>query len=232
MKINFSKIKTNIQKFLHNLSKEDSIEPSYTQKTSPLICQNCGGIFNREDLTDGDEIVTCIYCNTTYSADDIFRRSEKERLEEIRVNSHKAIEKEKHQLQHDIELEKIKSSVEREKEENRQNNKLLLGLAVFMIIIFLMCFVMSIVEKNSEEKNSEPNLIQIEVSAEDLQGQYYEDIVDMLTNKGFTDITAREDGWNIFKKEGTIKSISIDGNEDFSSGKFSKDAKIVILYYK
>ena len=90
---------------------------------------------------------------------------------------------------------------------------------------------MSGVEDGWFENN--PDAIRIGVSSDDIKGQKYEDIIEVLEGKGFTNIEARSDGWNLFKKSGTIKSITIDGVEEFSkSAKFDKDAKILILYYE
>ena len=126
MKINFSKIKNNVQKFIRNLLQENSINNSYVEKNAPrsvhpLTCPNCGGSFSRDNLTDCDKIVTCEYCKETYSTDEIFGRTEKERLEEIRANTYKSVEKRKYEVQRDIELAKLKYTAEKEKEGWRRD---------------------------------------------------------------------------------------------------------------
>ena len=81
--------------------------------------------------------------------------------------------------------------------------------------------------------DSNPDAIKVGISSDDIKGQYYLDIVEVLEGKGFINIEAREDGWHLFKDSGTIKSITIDGDDDFSSStKFDKNAKVVILYYE
>ena len=78
----------------------------------------------------------------------------------------------------------------------------------------------------------DPNFTTVGISSDDAVSQYYEDVVDILERQGFTDIEIRKEGWHLFHKSGTIKRITIDGNDEFFAySRFSKDAKIVIFCY-
>ncbi len=134
-----------------------------------------------------------------------------------------------------------------EKQESRRLNKwkrarnraMLARIAVIGILVLLAGGIVFGIWKGIESINTsswsvfhDSGEIKIGLSDEEIQGQYYEDIVELLEEKGFVNIEAREDGWSLFHKSGTIKTITIDGKEDFSShSEFSENAKIVILYY-
>ncbi len=79
----------------------------------------------------------------------------------------------------------------------------------------------------------EPDTIKVGVSHEDLIGQQYEDVIEILKENGFRNIEAQEDGWNLFKKSGTVKRLTINGKEYFSaSDEFKENVKIIIYYYE
>ena len=75
--------------------------------------------------------------------------------------------------------------------------------------------------------------ITIGSSASDIEGCQYTDIVSQLKAKGFTNIKLLRannliNGW--ITKEGSIKSITINGNDDFEATyKYQYDAEIVIV---
>ncbi len=131
-------------------------------------------------------------------------------------------------LSNDQDFIKIKENLLTEQSKLRTQK--LIKLAMYVIGIIIIAASILIFALNTAD--ADDATIKIGISAEDCEGQYYEDIIDLLENKGFSNIEAREDGRNIFHKSDTVKSIIIDGKDDFSSfSKFSKDAKIIILYY-
>lgn len=126
-----------------------------------------------------------------------------------------------------------KERYERKKEKQQRNkdrNGLIIGLCslvLLMVILYIPSFI------SDGGINTDPDAIKAGISYEDVEGQYYEDVIEMFEKNGFTNIEAREDGWSLFHKSGTVKSVTIDGKEEFHSySKFSKDSKIIILYYK
>ena len=70
---------------------------------------------------------------------------------------------------------------------------------------------------------------------EDYEGRNYQKVVSELEDLGFTNITLKRandlvTGW--ITKEGTIKSISINGINDFTDGdSFAYDDEIVIIVH-
>jgi len=130
-------------------------------------------------------------------------------------------------------MEKIRSeAIERfekvkKREKIKKFNPLIIIASIVTIIVVLGIIISLIIGK------ADPNLIKVGISSEDVTGQNYEDIAELFENNGFTNVAVREDGWHLFHKSGTVKSVTIDGKEEFYSfSKFSKDAKIIILYYE
>ena len=115
-----------------------------------------------------------------------------------------------------------------EPKKKRKNNTKIVLLSVFIPLILIITSIVLITTLTAD-----PNAIKAGVSYDDVEGQYYEDVIEIFEKNGFTNIEAREDGWHLLHKSGTVKSVTIDGKEEFYSfSKFSKDAKIIILYYK
>ena len=113
------------------------------------------------------------------------------------------------------------------KKKHKRHTKIVLLSVIIPLILIITGVVLT------KTLTADPNVIKAGVSHEDVKGQYYEDVIEIFEKCGFTNIEAREDGWHLFHKSGTVKSVTIDGKEKFySSSKFAKDAKIIILYYK
>jgi hypothetical protein len=72
-------------------------------------------------------------------------------------------------------------------------------------------------------------------SADDIEDEHYTDIVAWLKGLGFTNITLKRTndlitGW--INPEGSIKSITINGNGNFDeNARFDYDSEIVIIVY-
>lgn len=113
------------------------------------------------------------------------------------------------------------------KKKRKKTTKIVL-LSVFIPLFLIITSIVLITTLTADQ-----NAIKAGVSYDDVEGQYYEDVIEIFEKNGFTNIEAREDGWHLFHKSGTVKSVTIDGKEEFYSfSKFSKDAKIIILYYE
>jgi len=78
--------------------------------------------------------------------------------------------------------------------------------------------------------------IYVSISAEDAEGMNYEELVSLLKETGFAKITTNPEydlitGW--IKKEYSVKSISINGETDFSESSFFRpDVEVIILYHR
>lgn len=87
----------------------------------------------------------------------------------------------------------------------------------------------------STETEDATNMIRIDFSSDDLEGDNYKDVLVRLEKAGFTNITAEPlgdliTGW--VSDEGEVKSVAINGRTSFSSGEsYPKDATIRIVYH-
>ena len=81
--------------------------------------------------------------------------------------------------------------------------------------------------------NPDPEAIKIGVTSQDFVLSNYEDVAELLADKGFTNIKTMQVQGYFFTTSGNISKISIDGMENFCTfSKFSPDAPIIINYYK
>ena len=77
--------------------------------------------------------------------------------------------------------------------------------------------------------------ITVSSGAKDLKGKNYEDVVALLRQMGFTNISVVEKkdvtlGW--FNSVGDVKSVQINGDDDFDAGdSFSSDATVIVTYH-
>ena len=81
--------------------------------------------------------------------------------------------------------------------------------------------------------NGTPKSIKVGYNSAALIGRNYKDVEDLLEQQGFKNIETIEDGWNLFHKSETIKSITINGASEFvADSVYLQDAIIKIYYYK
>lgn len=227
------------------------------KSASALVCPECGGEFSASDLLDGDSIVTCLNCGRRFSTSEILRKSSEVEAEEIRSSAYRDIEHERTQAYREaeaertrayrdveegkrkLEEERLKFEHQRIKDRNRKERStsrkkfLKVFLPIFGGILGLALIIFAIVGFALRGFNTDPSAIRLGVSHEDFEGMDYLDVEDMLQEKGFTNIILKEEGWNIFKKSGEVKSVTIDGcDEYYGYSKFLPDDQIIIYYYK
>ena len=130
-------------------------------------------------------------------------------------------------------------SKEQEKQKIKRRNKILAWVIPIGCVLFIGFWVVfgfwmeNLEEKRKYEAN--PDGIRIGLCDEDFVGKQYEDVVTMLESKGFVNVEVQNlkdliPGW--ITKEGTVESVSIDGDTDFeNSDRFDYDVKIVIRYH-
>ena len=210
-----------------------------------LTCPECGGDFSASDLLDGDSVVTCLNCGRKYSTSEIFHQSTEEKVEEIRSRAYTDVEKDrmkayteveegKRKLEHErlqFEYEKLKQK-NKEKQQKERSKHLKVIIPIVASFLGIALIVLSVVGFALSGFNSDPDAIRIGISYEDLEGMHYSEVVELLEDKGFTNITTTDDGWNLFQKSGTVKSVSIDGcSEFYGFSKFLPEDLVIIYYY-
>lgn len=182
-------------------------------KMVQMRCPNCDAVLDiKDDMTTQ---CFCNYCGTRILLDD----------------QQESVVKAKVRLQ---ELEHEKYKIDKEYEEKDKDRKeqssLLKGYLIFAGVFFTFFIVLGIIGISSEI-----SMIPVPYSSHDFHKMNYEDAVHVLEESGYKSITVqRTDSTGLFKerKFGRVKSISIDGDQLFRSGKeFNPNANVIIIYY-
>ena len=106
---------------------------------------------------------------------------------------------------------------------------------VGILLVILGLLVLLVPTYNKKYVESTDGKIAVSYSNKEFEGKSYEDVVDMLKERGFTNINLRKEadlinGW--INKEGSVKEVKFAGNSDYSKeDRFFPDVKITIVYH-
>ena len=226
------------------------------KSASSLVCPECGGKFATSDILDGDGVVKCLNCNEYFRTSEILRRSSEVEAEEIRSSAYRDVENERtkayREAEHErteafretedakrrIEKERLEYEYTKLKDRNRRERrestqKVLKDTSPIILLLLLIGMIVLLWSGISRRNNSNPDAIRVGVSSEDLVGMNYYEVAEILQEQGFTNIKLHNEGWHLLKDKGEVKSVSIDGCDEFYSySKFMPDDVIIIYYYK
>ena len=98
-----------------------------------------------------------------------------------------------------------------------------LGSAIILFLIFgLAC----------KGYNSDPDAIKMDISSKTLATLDYDEVEEILREKGFTNIKMKSTDGFLWIKTGDVYQITIDGQKNFYKfSKFSPDDLVIIYYY-
>lgn len=125
----------------------------------------------------------------------------------------------------------IRKEKEREKKDKKRKfyKKHWRGLLILVAVLCLGCF-------GGYKYYQYQRSIPVGISSEALLGQNYEEAVSLLEKTGFTDVSSSpkyDIGVEDINIEGTIESVSIDGQTSFTEDKrFQYDAPVTVSYHK
>ncbi len=191
-----------------------------------INCQNCHESF---DLNLDDMQHFCPYCGSKLLFDSnqikhIYSRKEKSSYIEEKFRCEQ--EKTK-RTQLELAYQERKETQDRE-----IYLKILTGCAAIMLFFIGLLFSMERKELREHRINNE---LQLTVSSEELVNKNYQDVAQIFRSAGFENIELiqKDDLWlGILKKDGTVESVSINGDSLFESGEWvSSDAIIKITYH-
>ena len=178
-----------------------------------MCCPNCDAVLDiKDDMTTQ---CFCNYCGTRILLDDQQESviKAKVRLQELEHEKYK--------------IDKEYEDKDKDRKEKAASEK---GFLIFACIFFIGFFIFGITGMIAES-----NKIPVPYSSINFHKMNYEDAVRVLEEAGYTNITVqRTDSTGLFKerKIGLVKSISIDGDQLFRSGKeFRPKANVIIIYY-
>ena len=110
-------------------------------------------------------------------------------------------------------------------------------LIISLNFVIALTWVIDDIFKHEKKKNAKKsvhkgNSNEIGKDAEEFLNENYEDMIEMLRSRGFTNIVAKAEKKGILDTEGVIKGISVSGNTEFSENdEFDLESKILIRYY-
>ena len=197
-------------------------------KTISLVCPGC----NAQMEVDEDKLLMyCPYCGKKLQmdiphADRVFVEKEKTKRTKERT--------ERVKMEREYEEKAKQREYEREVERTRENNKE--GWkALLLLILFWMIILVGYEARNYVHYAKGDVKAPISNTSENLKDLNYEDARDMFESAGFQCVILESKQDLIIgflKKEGTVESISINGDNNFSRGSwFPADAKVRIIYH-
>lgn len=125
----------------------------------------------------------------------------------------------------------VKKEKEKERREKRRRfyKKHWKGLLLLISVLCVGCF-------GGYKYYQYQRSITVGISSEELAGQNYEEVIAILEKAGFTKVSSKpkyDIGINEVDIEGTVESVSIDGNKSFNASKrYQFDADVIVLYHK
>lgn len=179
-------------------------------------CPQCGA---QLEITEEIDSFFCTYCGTKiYSNDD------------------KRIEA---QL-------KIKEMEHKEREQKNAQKFMLIYCAMFFLLLIVIVVVLAISDAHEKKYTNDtqitvttedPHAGEIKIDSENsfMKDLEYEDVVDDLKKKGFTNVKAVESDkkHGFLSEKGDVSKVTIDGKTDYDfDDYFSPDVEIIVYYLK
>lgn len=193
-------------------------------KLQKLNCPNCNASLNME-LTKENDYIFCPYCGQQFHIDNGKREYTINKNINKSVNINKTIEHIKRNID---ESEEARSSA--------KETKYMVLLIAFMFIILSGMVVMDKIEdwKAEQAIHEAEQQGKIKIgSPRDFKGQNYEAVVAQLQALRFENIeTIDLDDAGLFTKDGSVASVSVNGDSDFTEEDyFFTTDKIIITYH-
>ncbi|MGX7025324.1 hypothetical protein [Vagococcus hydrophili] len=187
-------------------------------KFTKITCENCGGDLNIKTLSHiKNQTETCPYCGATYIIN----------AKHSKIGAKWELELERFNEQEKREITKAEWSFKNKQEERKDNNKILLGLSIFMVIGFLSLSIGAYHE-------SHPSGAKITMNAKKFQGENYKIATEKLKDMGFKNINTEKVAdlkFGIFTDEGDVKEVTIDGDNDFEKDDYFDEESTIKIYY-
>lgn len=195
-------------------------------KMYQLICPSCGATV---EIEQDRKSMFCAYCGNQIHIDDGIKRVEITK----NINYHKTYTDEA-KIRESQRKERIQlKQMEYEDNEKKRNDKTVFLCIGLLMLLAMFCFGMA--HYYEEAAKPDENEICIPFSANDLEGENFELVVSDLENAGFSNISTKTQAdlvIGFLTKEGTVESVSINGDSDFDENDiFPKDAKVVVVYH-
>ena len=220
-------------------------------KMVPVICSQCGG---KIEVDPSQEMSVCEYCGTSFLVEKAIHNYEVqnariEHVESVNINKRGAVESvfnfiegQQNRKQQKIDEEKRRLEEERRIQEEKRKKTIdqivnpkyrkrnLSILGVFVIVILIFSIIGATRETPSHEGEAKtPSGSSIQ------KGRDYKAVMNDFEDAGFVNIKTEilDDlitGW--ITKDGEVKSVSVDGDEDYSPDDwYPNDVEVIITYH-
>lgn len=116
-----------------------------------------------------------------------------------------------------------KSSISKEEKKKKDLIRIFLSIGALLIALGILALVESIENRGK-----------IYPPSEDISKMQYKEVVELFSKAGFTDISTKKiekTDEETSKKNGSVKTATIDGERYDVDDKYSPDAKVVVSYY-
>ena len=195
-------------------------------KMYQLTCPSCGATV---EIEQDRKSMFCTYCGRQIYVDDGIKRIEITK----NINYHKTYTDEA-KIRENERKERIQlKQMEYEDKEKKRNDKTVFLCIGLLMLVALFSFGMA--RYYEEAAKPDEDEICIPFSSNDLEGENFELVIYDLENAGFSDITTKMQAdlvTGFITKEGSVESVSINGDSDFDEGDiFKEDAKVVVIYH-
>lgn len=195
-----------------------------------LRCDSC----NAQMEVDLDNLMTyCPYCGRKLlidvdHIDDVLKEKEKTKRNQDQSQENMFREQEQ--------TKRTQIEYEYKEREDKREHRLTLIVIILPLLALLALAGWSGFQEYIEKYNhQQQNEVQISISASETENRHYGEIVEILQSDGFENITVVSVDdliLGLLAKEGEIKSVTINGHNDFSKGDwFPIDANIIIEYH-
>lgn len=128
-------------------------------------------------------------------------------------------------------IKKVQYSIEEAYDWIREYEKAILITLASLAGAALICFLIFGVACRGF--STDPEAIKLGVNSQTLMTMDYQDVEEVLRDKGFTNIRLEDSKAWFLVESGDVWQISIDGQKNFYKfSKFSKDDLVIIYYYR
>ena len=126
---------------------------------------------------------------------------------------------------------KIQDSIEEAFDWVKEYEKVILIVLASLAGTALICFLIFGVACRGF--STDPEAIKMGINSQTLLTMDYQDVEEVLREKGFTNIRMEDSKAWFLVESGDVWQVSIDGMKNFAKfSKFSKDDLIIIYYYR
>lgn len=190
-------------------------------KLKKFTCENCGGSLKVNSLSHiKNQEVNCQYCGAVYILNAKYSK----------LGAKLEVELDRIREAEQKDATKAEWEFKNKQEDRKHEITKFKYYGIAFIVLFLFLIIPSGFRRESKDES-----IQIVTSEKELKGENYQIAIKKLEDMGFKNIKVEKVNdlkIGIFSKEGDVKEVTINGENDFEKDTyFDKNSKIKIYYH-